>query len=314
MDIKQIIKGSVHKTFKKSGLTKSGNASNDVKPDKKQPVTTEVSFSKKAARLAKALITEALVAMPQSFILNTEKLSETTKKTHEHLYKTRVEAFNKVSAGLDGANKYEANENYSAYRSLKVGENSNLNSIKLHELYFYNIADQASEISVDALPYMKLSRDFGTFENWQFDFMAACKASKNGWGVLVYEPYKNVYMNIVIDGDNMGLPIGAVPVLVMDMFEHAYMHDYEANIDDYIVAMMREVNWNVVEARMVLAEKSELSALYMIKPIYNSAPRDMLAAAGQPPIDQVKNAGGVDVPATTPPQAEENSPYQTDNQ
>jgi len=87
------------------------------------------------------------------------------------------------------------------------------------------------------------------------------------------------------------------------MSEHAYIFDYETEINDYIVAMMREINWNVIEARMVIAERSELNALYMIRPIYNSAPKDMLAAAGEAPIGQVKDANGLEVPSTTPPGA-----------
>src|SRR5690606_29541547 len=165
---------------------------------------------------------------------------------------------------LDGANVHEANANRSDYRSLKVDEVYNLNAMKLHELYFNNISDLTSEIGVDALPYMRLARDFGNFEKWQFDFMAACRSARNGWGLVVYEPYKDVYMNVVVDLHNVNIPLGTIPVLVIDMWEHAYYNDYQNNKDDYLVAMMREINWNVVEARMAFAERSDLSARYMI--------------------------------------------------
>jgi len=72
--------------------------------------------------------------------------------------------------------------------------------------------------------------------------------------------------------------------------------------------MMREVNWNVVEARMALAEKSDLSALYMIRPIYNSVPQEMIDNAMSPPIDQVNAPGEIEVPPTTPPGPEIASP------
>lgn len=305
MDLKQIIEGAVRDSLQKSGKLPKEKKKEEMKPGNKLV---------ESAKAIKNVIKEALVAIPQTFNLNTERLSDATKRVHEQLYNSYVDAFNKSSSAIDGSNKHEANVNFSEYRSLKLDENYNLNAIKLHELYFYNISDQASEISVDALPYMRLSRDFGTFENWQFDFMAACRSAKSGWAVLVYEPYKNTYMNVVVDSHNVGLPLAAVPVLVMDMWEHAYVCDYENDKNDYIVAMMREINWNVVEARMALAEKSELDALYMIKPVYNSVPQEMLDNAMSPPIDQVNAPGEVEVPATTPPGPEVASPQRPEEE
>lgn len=290
MDIKQIIEGSVRNTLRKNGkLSSEGTRQTNKKtlPSKKT---------------VKKLVTEALAALPQTFSLQTEKLSDVVKNAHEQLYQALVNSFNKTSASLDGANVHEANSENSEFRSLKMAECYNLNGIKLHELYFHNIADPASEINVDALPYMRLARDYGTFENWQFDFMATCNSSRSGWAVLVYEPYKDVYMNVTIDSHDKGLPLGAIPVLVMDMWEHSYLVDYESRKTDYVVSMMREINWSVVEARMVLAERSDLSALYMIKPIYNSAPQKMLDTATSPaPIDQVTSGGDTSAPPTTPP-------------
>jgi len=315
MDLKQIIRGAVRDSLEKSGQLSSKKINKDLLSEKNKATASKVSLAE-AVKRARGVIKEALVAMPQSFSLNTEKLSDITKRTHQQLYSTYVDVFNKTSAALDGADVHQSNRYSSSFRSLKLDEAYNLNAIKLHELYFHNISDQASEISVDALPYMRLARDFGTFENWQFDFMACCKASRNGWAVLVHEPYKNVYMNVVIDSHDAGLPMGAVPILVMDMFEHAYMVDYETAQDDYIVAMMREVNWNVVEARMALVEQAELTALYMIRPVYNAVPQEMLdSASTAPPIDQVTADGDVEAPPTTPPGPDQApSPYETREQ
>ena len=262
------------------------------------------------------MVKEALSAVPQSIAVKTDRLSDAAKKAHEQLYRTYVDAFNKASSALDAVNVHEANPNKSEYRSLKIDETFNFNSLKLHELYFYNIGDQASEISVDALPYMRLARDFGTFERWQFNFLAACKSARSGWAILVYEPYRKVYMNCVIDSHNQNIPLGTIPMLVMDMWEHAYFLDYQTNKDDYVVSMMREINWSVVEARMMLAEKSDLSLLYMIRPIYNGDPQNMLNAAsgvadGNPPISNVQGNNSASVPPTTPPGPETNTNPQT---
>lgn len=289
MDLKKIIKTSVKESLRKSGKLPERNRTEAPKlKEEKQPKQ-------------KAVLSEALVATPQSFHLTTDRLSEETKRAHQQLYQSYVEAFNKSSSGLDAANVHDANANRSDYRSLKNDETWNLNAMKLHELYFNNISDLTSEISVDSLPYMRLARDFGTFEKWQFDFMAACRSARDGWGLVVYEPYKDVYMNVIVDLHNINIPLGTIPVLAIDVWEHAYYNDYQNNKDDYIVAMMQELNWNVVEARMALAERSDLNALYMIKPTYNLEPQRMLDTATAPPIDRVTAPGQVDVPPTTPP-------------
>lgn len=297
MDFKKIIQDSVKESFRKSGKLPESN-----KPEPKEKLN-------ESGKKPQPVLKEALVAMPQTFSLNTERLSEETKRAHQQLYQSYVEKFNKTSSAMDAANVHDANSYRSDYRSLKIDEIYNLNAMKLHELYFNNISDLSSEIGVDTLPYMRLSRDFGSFEKWQFDFMASCRSARSGWGMVVYEPYKSVYMNVVVDLHNINIPLGTVPILVIDMWEHSYFNDYQNNKDDYLVAMMREINWNVVEARMALAEGSELGALYMIRPAQNLEPKRMLDTATSPPIDKVSAPGGVEVPPSTPaaPQAGPNT-------
>jgi Fe-Mn family superoxide dismutase len=254
----------------------------------------------------KLTIKEATHTTPDSFVLKTEKLSKASKEAHENLYKKYVDIANKISAELDSTNRQEAGSFASSYRSFKMDENYNLNAVKLHELYFANISDLSSEIGVDTIPYMKFSRDFGTFENWQFDFMACAMSSREGWAITVYEPFSNKYMNVCVDGHNQGMPLASIPVLVLDMWSHAYYKDYDVDKRSYLIAMMREINWDVVEARMALAEKCDLSALYEIKPTYNGEPEKMLGAAElatQPPINKVSSANGqttTSLPPTTP--------------
>jgi Fe-Mn family superoxide dismutase len=276
-----------------------------VKEKTSQALREKGLISEPKKTVAKPAVNEAVVAAPSHFIVKTEKLSAKTKQAHEALYKKHLESFNKTSIGLDSANKHEAGSFASAYRALKMDECTNLNSVKLHELYFNNISDLASQISLDSIPYIKLSRDFGTFENWQYDFIACAMSAREGWAITVYEPYKNVYMNICVDGNDIGVPVGCVPVLVMDMWSHAFFKDYEIDKKSYLVAMMKEINWDVVEARMVLAEKSELNALYKIRPMYNEVPNQMLGQADiNAPVDNVVDSNE-NVPPTTPAKPEE---------
>jgi len=198
---------------------------------------------------------EAYVAQVKQFTLPTELLSDANKKNHIELYDQYVEEFNRISAELDTVDRDDVNSNTSRYRSLKIDETYNMNAAYLHELYFSNISDLHSNISMDSLSYMRLSRDFGTFDEWQKDFIACCQASRCGWAITYYNTYLQSYMNASIDLHNINVPIGAYPVIVMDVWQHAYYRDYLKDIKTYVHAMMKQLDWEVIESRILKAEK-----------------------------------------------------------
>lgn len=201
------------------------------------------------------VIEEALVAQQKTFNLPTEFQSAATKKAHDALYQGYVEAFNRISAELDVANRADAKSNGSQYRSLKQDETYNMNAIYLHELYFSNISDVSSTISMDTLAFMRLSRDFGDFDKWQSDFIACCLSSRCGWAMTYYNIFTQTYMNTFIDLHSQQVPVGCIPVIVMDVWQHAYYRDYLSDVKTFVYAMMKELNWGVVEERIKKAER-----------------------------------------------------------
>lgn len=196
---------------------------------------------------------EAYVAEPKKFKQVTEFVTQKTKDAHTELYKGYVESLNKVSAELDTANRSEANPRHSEYKSLKKDEVFNLNATWLHELYFANCFDPHSEILMDSLSYMRLERDFGTFEDWQKDFMACANASGVGWAVCGYNLFLQRYVNTFVGNHDRNVMLGLYPIIVVDMWEHAY-RDYLNDKKSYIVSQMRELNWNIIEERVNKAE------------------------------------------------------------
>lgn len=200
-------------------------------------------------------LNEALVAQPKSFKENTEFLSSKTKMAHKELYEGYIENFNKVSAQLDAVDRTNVNSNSSEFRSLKIDETYNMNALYLHELYFANISDLTSQITMDSLAYMRLARDFGDFDKWQTDFLACCQASRCGWAITYYNLFTQTYMNAVVDLHSLQIPIGCYPVVVMDVWQHAYYRDYLRDVKTYSTAMMKELNWTVIEERIRKAEK-----------------------------------------------------------
>ena len=200
-------------------------------------------------------LNEAYVAQAKQFRLPTEFLSEASKKAHLELYDKYVKDFNRISAELDTVDREDANSNHSDYRSLKIDETYNLNAVYLHDLYFSNISDLHSEITMDSLTYMRLSRDFGTFDAWQKDFIACCMSSRCGWAITYFSTYLQSYVNCSIDLHSLNVPIGAYPIIVIDVWQHAYYRDYLNDVKTYIYAMMKQLNWNVIENRVEKTEK-----------------------------------------------------------
>jgi Fe-Mn family superoxide dismutase len=239
MNINALIKEAIADTLEERGLlthkTNKAKTENNLDPNK--------------------VLSEAYVAEAGKFNLKTELLSEKTKKAHQELLASYVENLNKISAKLDGVDKSSANLNNSEFRSLKIDETYNHNAAFLHGMYFENISDLNSQITVDSLTYMKLARDFGTFDKWQEDFVACCLSARNGWAITFYNPNLKRYMNTVIDLHSQNTMISMLPVIVMDCWEHSYYRDYLKDRKTYIYGMMKELDWSVIEDRVKVSEK-----------------------------------------------------------
>ena len=194
-------------------------------------------------------VSESYVAEPKPYNQVSEFVSQKTKDAHTVLYKGYVDTLNRISAELDTAQRGEADSRHSTFRCLKVDEVCNLNGVWLHELYFANCFDPHSEVYMDSTAYLRLERDFGTFEDWQKDFMACGMACGQGWAVCGYNVFLKRFVNTVVGGHSDDVMLGLYPLVVVDMHEHAYFKDYQTDKKSYLVAMMRELNWTVIEER-----------------------------------------------------------------
>lgn len=198
---------------------------------------------------------ESYSAQQKQFNIKTDFLSGKNVNNHIELYKGYIENFNKVSAKLDTADRSNVNGNHSDFRNCKLDETYNMNAAYLHELFFANVGDNNSQINMDTLSYMRLNRDFGTFDSWQKDFIACALSSRCGWAITYLNFYTQSYMNCFIDLHTKDVPAGLYPVIVMDMWQHSYYKDYLKDSKTYLVAMMKQLNWNVIESRIEKADK-----------------------------------------------------------
>ena len=201
------------------------------------------------------VVSESYVTQAKKYNLTTELLSDKNKAAHQALLENYVKTLNEVSTKLDTVDREAANLNHSEFRGLKIDETYNMNAAYLHALFFENISDQRSVITMDSIPFMRLERDFGSFDNWQKDFVACALSARNGWAVTVYSFMLKRYINIVVDLHSLNIPIGCVPIIVLDCWEHSYYRDYLSDRKTYAYGMMKEFDWNEIGQRFEKAEK-----------------------------------------------------------
>lgn len=202
------------------------------------------------------ILEEAYVTQAKKFDLKTESLSEKVKEARQKELEEFVEALNEVSAQLDTVDRDAANDKKSKFRGLKIDEAHCMNAAFLRGLHLENISDLRSEITMDTLSFLRLERDFGGFDAWQKDFIACGMSSRDGYAVTGYSVFLKRYMNMVIDTESLNVPVGFLPVISLDVAEGAYYRDYLNDRKSYIIRMMKELNWNVIEKRFKRIESS----------------------------------------------------------
>lgn len=166
---------------------------------------------------------------------------------HGVLYKGYVNKVNEIRKLLESVDYGKANQTYSDLRALKIEETFALNGVKLHEAYFDNLGGEGGRPG--GLLLSLLERDFGSYEKWEADFKATGLAVR-GWVVLAFDLENGTLHNFGSDAHNLGPIWNAVPLLVMDTYEHAYMIDYGVKRAPYIDAFMKNIDWQVVAGRL----------------------------------------------------------------
>ncbi len=174
--------------------------------------------------------------------------SETILKNHFTLYQGYVTNTNKLLDTL-GAMLSEGKTGTPEYAELKRRLGWEFNGMRLHELYFENLGGKGAPDPAGRLA-KALSAEFGSLEKWEADFRAAGAMRGIGWVVLYQDAAAGRFVNAWINEHDAGHLAGAAPILVMDVFEHAFMIDYGLKRADYIAAFFRNVNWKAAEARL----------------------------------------------------------------
>lgn len=175
-------------------------------------------------------------------------ISEQVNKWHHDThYAGYVAKRNEVEQKLAACDKGKANANYSEFGELKRKETFNASGQILHELYWDGLGGDGS-IDANSAVAKAISAEFGSFDNWKADITATSKASL-GWAILCLDPSDGRLHDYLCDLHNNGAVWGALPILAIDLFEHAYYHDYGPDRAKNIEAYLANIDWKKVNAR-----------------------------------------------------------------
>lgn len=174
--------------------------------------------------------------------------SETLLKNHFTLYQGYVTNTNKVLGLLAQAlTEGKIAEPQSAELRRRMG--FEFDGMRLHEYYFENLGGK-TPLDKSGKLAKKLAEAFGSVDNWEKDFRAAGAMRGIGWAILYQDDVTGRLINQWINEHETGHLAGCRLVLVMDVFEHAFMLDYQLKRADYIDTFFKNVNWQAVEARV----------------------------------------------------------------
>ena len=180
-------------------------------------------------------------------------ISDDQLAEHFKLYEGYVENVNKLNAELmeliSGGKASGKNPEF-AEQTRRLG--FEYNGMVLHEYYFSNLRSNAeAQPARDGALGRALTASFGSIENWQKDFHAIGEMRGVGWVILFEDPATDRLTNHWITLHQDGVPAGFKPLLVMDVWEHAFMRDYKATERaKYIEAFFGNIDWRRVEQRL----------------------------------------------------------------
>ncbi len=174
-------------------------------------------------------------------------LSTQQIKEHETLYQGYVKKRNEITQALKTVDRSNPSRTYSPFRALKVAETYAVNGQILHELYFENLGKQNSSVGKQMLELIQAH--FGSLQAFKQDFMDCAQVAR-GWVITAYSFDDGRLHNFVLEEHNQHVPVLIIPLLILDVYEHAYMIDFGIKRTPYLNVFWQNIDWDVVEKRI----------------------------------------------------------------
>lgn len=179
-----------------------------------------------------------------------EGISDVTLEEHFKLYQgyvTNLKSLVEKITALVSEGKISTPE----YNELKRRLGFEGNGVVLHEYYFENMKPNGGSLPQSSKLYAAIVENFGSYENWEADFKGTGMMRGIGWAALCQCPCTGALMNIWTTDHENGNIAGAKPILVMDVWEHAYTLDFKpTGRKAYIEAFFKNIDWDVCENRL----------------------------------------------------------------
>jgi Fe-Mn family superoxide dismutase len=181
---------------------------------------------------------------------------QTLKLHHDIHHAAYVKNANAAVAELE-AIRHTGGDTVKSVRAVTDKLSFNLSGHLLHALFWNSMTKSGGgDPPADSDAGKLIRRDFGTYEAFRANLSAAAaQVQGSGWAVLVYEPLAQRLMVLQAEKHENGGAWGAVPLLALDVWEHAYYLQYQNKRTDFIKAFTEVINWASVEERLHLALK-----------------------------------------------------------
>jgi superoxide dismutase, Fe-Mn family len=186
-------------------------------------------------------------------------ISDQTLEMHFKLYEGYVKETNRLTDAIgeilkDGRVDQEEMPSYS---ELKRRLGFEYNGMVLHEYYFGNMKRQGGGEPARNSSFLKfVESSFGSFDLWRTDFVSVGKMRGVGWAICFLDPLRNQISNHWVTLHETGNVAGFLPLVVMDVWEHAFLLDYKpAERPKYIEAFFSNLDWQAIESRALAMQK-----------------------------------------------------------
>jgi Fe-Mn family superoxide dismutase len=219
------------------GITLSAASSTDLQNSSPSASTTSNAWGSPYAYQAKDY--SKLIGMPG--------FSDDALNMHFTLYQGYVKNTNLLLEKLQKLSE-NGQQKTPEYSEMKRRLGWEFDGMRLHELYFENLGGK-THLATSSPLYQKIQKSFGSYENWKEDFVGTGLMRGIGWSVLYQDPMSGALVNTWINEHDVGHLAGGTPLLIMDVFEHAYIPDYKLDRAKYIDAFFQNINWEAVNQR-----------------------------------------------------------------
>ena len=181
-------------------------------------------------------------------------ISDETLAMHFKLYEgyvTNTNTLNEKIAGLIGGGELDP-DNMALFSELRRRYGFEYNGMVLHEYYFDNMVKHGTGDPNAGTEFRAAAeKSFGSYEIWKADFVATGKMRGVGWAATYQDPATGDISNHWIDLHETGNVAGYRPILIMDVWEHAFIRDYApADRPKYIESFFSNINWDMVSSRL----------------------------------------------------------------